>query len=88
MSKTNPVDAVLLYVKTHGAITNRECRELLPISYDHAILLLGELARLGALSREGKASGTHYKLGKRLKSDEPIAEFAEKFAKRISVSGA
>ena len=52
--------AVLDHVEKHGSITNRECRELLDISYDHAIKLLGGLSSVGVLERTGTASGTKY----------------------------
>src|SRR5437868_5209606 len=54
---------VIAYVTANGSITNRECRKLLGISYDHAIALLGELTKIGSLERIGVSSGTRYVLG-------------------------
>lgn len=54
---------VIAYVTANGSITNRECRKLLGISYDNAIILLSELTKLGSLKRLGVTSGTRYVLG-------------------------
>ena len=37
--------AIIAHVDKHGAITNRECRELFDLPYDHAIKLLGGCLR-------------------------------------------
>lgn len=52
--------AVLDYVDRRGAITNRESRELLGLSYDNAIKLLGGLSSAGVLQRTGTSSSTKY----------------------------
>lgn len=57
--------AIVAYVKTHGQITNRECRHLLGIRYDDAIALLGRLCQDRLLTRVGVASGTKYILTSR-----------------------
>lgn len=60
----NPEQKILAAVDEHirknGSITNRECRELLGLSYDHAIRLLGTLSRAGILHRKGASSSTKY----------------------------
>ena len=58
----DPIRAVVEYVTMNGSITNRECRRLLGVSYDHSVRLLKEMCTSGALSRRGAASGTHYVL--------------------------
>lgn len=62
--------AVIRYINMHGAITNRECRALLGISYDDAIKMLGNLTANGLLSREGVSSATRYVLRPPQKGDE------------------
>lgn len=58
--KPTSQNTVLDYVDKNGSITNRECRELLGISYDHSLKLLGELAANGILLRTGASSTTKY----------------------------
>ncbi len=48
------------FIKKNGYITNRQCRELLNISYDQAIHLFNQLIESKELIREGKASATKY----------------------------
>jgi hypothetical protein len=52
--------AALLYVSTHGSITNREIRSLTGINYDQAIWFFNEMLRGGTLQRTGTASTTRY----------------------------
>lgn len=82
MNRSKPAHAVVEYVKAHGAITNRECRQILDLSYDRTIMLLGGLCKLGALSREGVASGTRYTLAKRKVSAAAVARFDSDFVSR------
>jgi predicted HTH transcriptional regulator len=66
------LDTVLGYVEKHGSITNRECREILGVSYDHAIKLLGGLASTGLLKRTGSSSSTKYVRGTRKPSKNKV----------------
>ena len=60
MSRTDPFNTIIQFVEHNGKITNRECRQLLNISYDDAIFLLGGLCKTGILLRMGTHSVTHY----------------------------
>lgn len=48
------------FIKKTGYVTNRQCRELLNITYDQAIHLFNQLVESKELIREGKGSGTKY----------------------------
>jgi predicted HTH transcriptional regulator len=58
----DPIRAVVEYATVNGSITNRECRRLLGVSYDHSVRLLNELCTAGVLFRRGATAGTHYVL--------------------------
>lgn len=62
LEKAAMIKSVIAYIKKNDSITNRECRELLGIAYDHVIKLLGEMTQSGVLNRIGKGSGTKYVL--------------------------
>jgi predicted HTH transcriptional regulator len=51
---------VFRFVKSKGSITNRECRELLKISYDQAITFFNSMVENGELIRVGKTSSIKY----------------------------
>jgi predicted HTH transcriptional regulator len=77
------VNGVIHYVQKHGSITNRECRELLDVSYDNAIRLLGGLTRVGILRRQGVSSGTKYVLGARTPSSKAVTAFTDSVGRFI-----
>lgn len=54
--------SLVAYVEENGAITNRQCRELLGIDYDQAIYLFNHMVENGHLVRIGKTSQTRYVL--------------------------
>jgi predicted HTH transcriptional regulator len=53
-------ESIYRFIKKNGYITNRQCRELLNISYDQAINLFNQMVENKELKREGKASATKY----------------------------
>jgi predicted HTH transcriptional regulator len=71
LNTAEQVDVVREYVRSHGAITNRECRRLLGLSYDETMRLLGAMSKDGVLERVGKASGTRYVLPTPREEDRP-----------------
>lgn len=75
---SDPIRAVVEYATVNGSITNRECRRLLGVSYDHSVRLLKELCTAGALSRRGMSSGTHYVLAKPRLSSKVLAALKAK----------
>jgi len=54
------IEALRAYIRANGKISNRQCRELLGISYDEAIKLFGTLSRMGVLKRVGVTAGIRY----------------------------
>lgn len=54
----------LLWVETHGIITNRAYREMNAVSNKAAYVELGDLVRCGLLARVGAGRATHYTLPK------------------------
>lgn len=50
------------FVKQNGSITNRQCRVLLGIGYEQAIIVFNNLVESGELVREGKTSTVNYRL--------------------------
>lgn len=57
-------DRVYKFIKKTGSINNRQCRELLGISYDQAIHFFNQMVENNELKREGKASATKYVISK------------------------
>lgn len=53
---------VIHFVEQHSFISNKQCRVLLGIGYEQAIVLLNTLVESGELVREGKTSGVKYRL--------------------------
>jgi len=53
---------VIAYVKKHGYITNRQCRDLLGLGYDQVISLFNRMVEAEELERQGKTSGIKYVL--------------------------
>lgn len=53
---------VIEFVKENGFISNRQCRVLLGIGYEQAIIVLNALVDSGNLVREGKTSAVRYRL--------------------------
>lgn len=63
MTRSIPISylsAVVEYAKTHGSITNKQCRELLKVNYDESIKIFNALCGIGALKRTGTSSATKY----------------------------
>jgi hypothetical protein len=83
MKKTDPVDVVMKQVDSRGAITNRDCRQLLGISYDETIFLLGGMCKVGLLMRKGVSSGTHYVMTGMPVSEPTVSKFKDELAKRL-----
>lgn len=73
------IETVVRFVERNGSITNRECREILNLSYDNSIKLLGGLSRMGVLRRHGVSSATKYLLSKR----RPAAKIIDAFTIEI-----
>jgi predicted HTH transcriptional regulator len=55
---------VITFVKQNGFITNRQCRVLLGIGYEQAIMVFNKLVESGELIREGRTSSVKYRLPK------------------------
>lgn len=55
-------EAVLSYVRRHGAIANQECRTLLDVNVTQASRLLSAMVKAGLLHREGERRWARYKL--------------------------
>ena len=53
---------VITFVKQNGFITNRQCRVLLRIGYEQAIMVFNKLVKSGELIREGRTSSVKYRL--------------------------
>ena len=83
MNSSDPIKAIVQHVKKHGSIRNRQCRELLGVSYDETIYILGGLCKVGLLVRKGASSGTHYVLSNSPTSPKAVAEFKDALMKRI-----
>ena len=75
MPSDDPFTTVRTYLLSNRTITNRAFRQLLNVPYDHAIILLAALCRLGLVQRHGVASGTYYELI----NSEPPPEWAMEF---------
>jgi hypothetical protein len=82
MSSKDPFNVVRDYLLANKTITNREFRQLLNVPYDHAIILLGALCRLGLVQRHGVASSTYYKLVDTKPSLVSVAEFNSIYEKK------
>ena len=61
---------VIGFAKQNGVISNKQCRVLLGIGYEQAIMLLNTFVESGDLIREGKTSGIKYRLSASLSSRE------------------
>ncbi len=55
-------ELILEFVRRHGRITNRQVRELLGVTVDHAKRLLTKLSQNGKLRRRGGGRSTYYEL--------------------------
>jgi len=77
-NSSDPISALVEFTHVNGSVTNRECRSLLGVSYDHAIRLLNELCAAGVLTRRGAASGTHYVLANSRLSPDALAALKAK----------
>lgn len=53
---------IIEFVKQNDFITNRQCRVLLGIGYEQAIILFNKLVESGELIREGRTSSVKYRL--------------------------
>ena len=84
MNNLDPIDAIVNHMKKRRLITNRECRQLLDLSYDQAIFLLGEMRKVGLIVRKGVSSGTHYVLSDSPALAKGVAELKEKVIKRLT----
>jgi hypothetical protein len=56
---------IIIFVKENEFITHRQCRELLGLEHDQAIILLNEMVKNGILIREGKTSPIKYRFAKK-----------------------
>lgn len=68
---------VLKFVKQNGFITNRQCRVLLGIGYEQAIVVFNNLVRSGELVREGKTSAVKYRLSMKQKPTRSLPQVVE-----------
>ncbi len=59
------------FVKENGAITNRQCRDLLNLNYDESIKLFNAMCLLGTLRKTGISSATKYVIGEKPGMDAP-----------------
>lgn len=84
MLKSDPIETVLKYVKRNGKIANRDCRQILGISYDETIFLLGGMCKSGLLERQGASSGTHYVLGREAIDSAVVRESRGRLLKSLA----
>jgi ATP-dependent DNA helicase RecG len=57
---TSDEDRIITHVRTHGSISNAECRDLLTIDHTRAYYLLKKLSRSGLLKARGKGRWRRY----------------------------
>ena len=55
-------ERIIKYLRAHGSITNRECREHLGTTYDESIAIFNHMLARNDIVRLGKSSGTHYEI--------------------------
>jgi predicted HTH transcriptional regulator len=80
MTRSLPISyltKVVDYVKKKGAITNKQCRELLDVNYDESIKIFNALCLIGALKRTGAASTTKYVISDKPGTDAEKTSTAE-----------
>jgi len=61
-SLTTDEEKILAYIREHGSITNKKCRDLLSVSYNRASYLLRKMHQYGLLVREGEQRWARYRL--------------------------
>jgi len=61
-SPTTDEEKILAYIREHGSITNKKCRDLLSESYNRASYLLRKMHQYGLLVREGEQRWARYRL--------------------------
>ena len=61
---------IISFVEQNGFISNKQCRVLLGIGYEQAIMLLNTFVESDDLIREGKTSGIKYRLSAKSSSFE------------------
>ncbi len=61
-AQTADDEGILAYIRSHGSITNSQCRELLGVDKRRATHLLQKMLKYGLLVQEGKQRWSQYRL--------------------------